>query len=271
MKRITLGILALAGLLSLLSPTSRAYAQESSEESLAELELAELLKVRAVTGARHDQRLIDSPRQIAVVTAEDIRRRNYRSTPDALADILGVFVQETNDGAGSPIIRGLVGNQILILVDGIRLNNGAYRLGPNQYLNTIDLNQIERIEVVRGAGSVLYGSDALGGVVNIITRAAGREAGHGRGWHALVLALVVGQHRRGRPRRSLARDRRPGFRGRPDPEAVRRAARRPRHRCAKADRLRRMGRRRQGGVPAGRQSGTDRRRPARHAAPRPAV
>ena len=90
-----------------------------------------------------------------------------------------MFVQETNDGGGSPIIRGLVGNQILILVDGIRLNNGAYRLGPNQYLNTIDLNQIERIEVVRGAGSVLYGSDALGGVVNIITRAAGREQGTG--------------------------------------------------------------------------------------------
>ena len=88
-------------------------------------------------------------------------------------------MQETNDGGGSPIIRGLVGNQILILVDGIRLNNGAYRLGPNQYLNTIDLNQIERIEVVRGAGSVLYGSDALGGVVNIITRAAGREDGTG--------------------------------------------------------------------------------------------
>lgn len=179
MKRITLGILALAGLLSLLSPTSRAYAQESSEESLAELELAELLNVRAVTGARHDQRLIDSPRQISVVTAEDLRRRNYQSTPDALADILGVFLQKTNDGAGAPIIRGLVGNQILILVDGIRLNNGAYRLGPNQYLNTIDLNQIERIEVVRGAGSVLYGSDALGGVLNIITRTAGREPGTG--------------------------------------------------------------------------------------------
>jgi iron complex outermembrane receptor protein/hemoglobin/transferrin/lactoferrin receptor protein len=88
-------------------------------------------------------------------------------------------VQETNDGGGSPIIRGLVGNQILILVDGIRLNNSAYRLGPNQYLNTIDLNQIERIEVVRGAGSVLYGSDALGGVINIITRVAGREPGTG--------------------------------------------------------------------------------------------
>ena len=163
----------------LLSPLSPAHAQAIRDQA-AEAELTELLTVRAVTGARHDQRLIDSPRQIAVVTREDLRRRNYRSTADALSDVVGVFVQETNDGGGSPIIRGLVGNQILILVDGIRLNNSSYRLGPNQYLNTIDLNQIERIEVVRGAGSVLYGSDALGGVVNIITRAAGREAGTGR-------------------------------------------------------------------------------------------
>ena len=141
--------------------------------------MTELLQVRAVTGARRDQRLIDSPRQIAVVTAEEIRRRNYRNTPEALSDIVGVFVQETNDGGGAPIIRGLVGNQILILVDGIGVNNGSYRLGPNQFLNTIDLNQIERIEVVRGAGSVLYGSDALGGVVNVITRTAGRQADTG--------------------------------------------------------------------------------------------
>ena len=176
MKPSVFGVLAL---LFLLDQTNRADAQGTTQTS-AELELTELLKVRAVTGARHDQRLVDSPRQIAVITAEEIRQRNYRSTPEAIADIAGVFVQETNDGGGSPIIRGLVGNQILILVDGIRLNNSAYRLGPNQYLNTIDLNQIERIEVVRGAGSVLYGSDALGGVVNIITRAAGREDGRAR-------------------------------------------------------------------------------------------
>ena len=129
MKPSVFGVLAL---LFLLDQTNRAHAQGTTQTS-AELELTDLLKVRAVTGARHDQRLVDSPRQIAVVTAEEIRRRNYRSTPDALADIVGVFVQETNDGGGSPIIRGLVGNQILILVDGIRLNNSAYRLGPNQY------------------------------------------------------------------------------------------------------------------------------------------
>jgi outer membrane receptor protein involved in Fe transport len=170
---------AVFALLLLLSPLSLARAQLSPDQTAAELELTELLGTRAVTGARHDQRLVDSPRQIVVITAQEIRRRNYRNTPDALSDVVGVFIQETNDGGGSPIIRGLIGNHILILVDGIRLNNGSYRLGPNQFLNTIDLNQVERIEVVRGAGSVLYGSDALGGVVNVITRPAGRDAGTG--------------------------------------------------------------------------------------------
>ena len=81
----------------------------------------------------------------------------------------GVFVQKTNHGGGSPIIRGLVGNHVLVLVDGVRLNNATFRYGPNQYLATVDPYPIERIEVVRGLGSVPYGSDALGGVINIIT------------------------------------------------------------------------------------------------------
>ena len=155
----------------LLMPMASAYGQTGAQD-LAGLGLADLLAVRAVTGARHDQRVIDSPRAITIVTADDIRKRNFRNTAAALFEVAGVFMQQTNDGAGSPIIRGLVGNQVLVLVDGVRLNNGTYRLGPNQYLNTIDVHSIERIEIVRGAGSVLYGSDALGGVINIITKPA---------------------------------------------------------------------------------------------------
>ena len=66
------------------------------------------------------------------------------------------------------------------MINGIRMNNGTYRLGPNQYLNQIDINQVERIEVVRGAGSVLYGSDAFGGVINVITKGA-PDPRHGSG------------------------------------------------------------------------------------------
>ncbi|MEX0819820.1 MAG: TonB-dependent receptor, partial [Pirellulaceae bacterium] len=78
----------------------------------------------------------------------------------------------TGNGQLSPFIRGLTGQQVLILVDGIRLNNSVLRAGPNQYAATIDPGMIERIEVVRGAQSVLWGSDALGGAINIVTRGA---------------------------------------------------------------------------------------------------
>ncbi len=89
---------------------------------------------------------------------------------DLLRDLPGVFIQQTSAGQGAVVLRGLVGNQVLYLVDGVPLNNGTYRDGPGQYLATIDPEMIERIEIIRGPASVLYGSDAQGGVVNIITK-----------------------------------------------------------------------------------------------------
>ncbi len=74
-------------------------------------------------------------------------------------------MQKTNHGGGSPFLRGLTGNQTLLLVDGIRLSNATTRYGPNQYFNTIDVFSIEKIEVLRGSGSVQYGSDAIGGTI----------------------------------------------------------------------------------------------------------
>jgi len=123
-----------------------------------------------VTAHRQEANDFDVPRSVAVVTSADLARTLPRTTPEALMDLPGVLVQKTNHGGGSPYIRGLVGNQVLVLVDGIRLNNSTFRYGPNQYLATVDPGQIERIEVVRGAGSSLFGSDAMGGVINIITK-----------------------------------------------------------------------------------------------------
>lgn len=92
-----------------------------------------------------------------------------RTTPEFLVTTPGIFVQKTNHGGGSPFIRGLTGNQTLLLVDGIRLNNATFRYGPNQYLNTIDPFSFSYIEVVKGSGSVEFGSDAMGGVLNVIS------------------------------------------------------------------------------------------------------
>ncbi len=110
------------------------------------------------------------PEMTTVITTRDLRQRAPRTVPEALLGATGVFLQKTNHGGGSPFVRGLTGQQTLLLVDGIRLNNATFRSGPNQYLNTIDPQSISQIEVVRSSGSVAYGSDAIGGVVNVLTK-----------------------------------------------------------------------------------------------------
>ncbi|HVS18038.1 MAG TPA: TonB-dependent receptor [Planctomycetota bacterium] len=105
-----------------------------------------------------------------VLDSRDLARTGERSLPRAIGKAAGLFVQETNLGGGSPILRGLIGNQVLILIDGVRLNDSTTREGPNQSLNSIDPLSVERVEIVRGPSSVLYGSDALGGVILITTR-----------------------------------------------------------------------------------------------------
>jgi hemoglobin/transferrin/lactoferrin receptor protein len=118
---------------------------------------------------RTPERPFDTARAVQVITAEDIWRKNARTVPELLMNETGLFVQQTNYGGGSPIIRGLMGKQIVILVDGVRLNNATFRFGPLQYLNTIDINAVERIEIVRGVESVL-GSDSLAGLINVILK-----------------------------------------------------------------------------------------------------
>jgi outer membrane receptor protein involved in Fe transport len=94
----------------------------------------------------------------------------HRTLPESLAEIPGIQVQKTNHGGGSPYFRGLTGNQILTLVDGIRLNNSTYRYGPNQYLNTLDGFAISQVDLALGTGSVQYGSDAIGGALIVYYR-----------------------------------------------------------------------------------------------------
>jgi len=125
----------------------------------------------SVTASRTETRVIESPREIRIVDAIELRDSLTPGTPEALVELPEVLIQKTSLGGGAPIVRGLSGNRILLLVDGVRLNNSTYRIGLNQYLNTVDPGIVDRIEVVPGAGSVLYGSDALGGVIHVMTPA----------------------------------------------------------------------------------------------------
>lgn len=110
-----------------------------------------------------------APFSVDLISDQDIRQRFGRTIPEMLNETPGVFVQKTAHGQGSPFIRGFTGYRNLALIDGIRLNNSAFRDGPNQYWNTIDPYSIRSLELVKGQGSVLYGSDAIGGTINALT------------------------------------------------------------------------------------------------------
>ncbi|MFT3844120.1 MAG: TonB-dependent receptor [Lacibacter sp.] len=138
------------------------YAQADSTVK----ELGEVI----VSANRIAQKETEIPYTVKSVSKTDLNRFSPRTAPEALMGLNGVFVQKTNHGGGSAFVRGLTGNQTLILVDGIRLNNSTFRYGPNQYLNTIDAYTIYRMEVARGTGSVQYGTDAMGGVIHVITK-----------------------------------------------------------------------------------------------------
>ncbi len=118
-----------------------------------------------VRGNRASGAKLPRHRARSEVTKEDMERRLPRSAPDALRFEPGVFVQQTAHSQGSAFIRGMTGQQTLLLFDGIRLNNSTYRQGPNQYFFTLDSQSIQSIQVIRGGASSRFGSDALGGVI----------------------------------------------------------------------------------------------------------
>ncbi len=123
--------------------------------------------VTATRTARHPDEISKSFNRVG---ERAILERESKSSAEALREEPGLFVQKTGHGGGSAIVRGLSSNQILIMVDGIRLNNSTYRLGNHPYMTLVDNFLAERIEVIRGPSSVLYGSDALGGAINLVTR-----------------------------------------------------------------------------------------------------
>lgn len=126
------------------------------------------IKVTTPTGTPTNN--LDTPESVTTLDKRKIDERGFGQLPDTLEGATGVFVQHTAGGQGSPFIRGLTGKQITMVVNGVRFNNSAFRSGPNQYYSSIDWANVDRIEVLRGPGSVLYGSDAQGGVLQVFMR-----------------------------------------------------------------------------------------------------
>lgn len=168
---LSIGALACAS--ALIAPSFNAQAEDAKQD----LELSTVV----VTAAGFEQDVTDAPASISVLTRDQLQDKNFSSLAEALADIPGVDVRSgTGKTGGFNInIRGMPSDYTLILIDGRRQNTSG-SVTPNGFGETSTsflppLSQIERIEVIRGPMSTLYGSDAMGGVVNIITRAVGRE------------------------------------------------------------------------------------------------
>lgn len=122
-----------------------------------------------VTATKRPESTLHIPAATTIVGGERLRETAPQTPMDALHGEVGTFVQQTTPGQGVVIVRGLKGSEVLHLVDGFRLNNAIFRNAPNQYIALVDGQSLDRIEVVRGPSSTLYGGDAMGGVVQMLT------------------------------------------------------------------------------------------------------
>jgi outer membrane receptor protein involved in Fe transport len=126
-----------------------------------------LPEVVVIASGAFEQELFYLPWSAAVIKRQELRD-TARTFSEALTGLPSVMVQKTAYGQSSPYIRGLTGYHNMLLVDGIRLNNSAMRAGPNQYWSTVDMLSLSRVELLRGPQAVLYGSQAIGGVVQAL-------------------------------------------------------------------------------------------------------
>ncbi|MEX1131795.1 MAG: TonB-dependent receptor, partial [Flavobacteriales bacterium] len=119
-----------------------------------------------VSANRWEQDAARVPRQVSVLRPRDVAFNNPGTAADLLESSGEVFMQRSQLGGGSPMIRGFAANRVLIVVDGVRMNNAIFRGGNLQNVIGVDANALERAEVLHGPGAMTYGSDAIGGVMD---------------------------------------------------------------------------------------------------------
>ncbi|MFT4247992.1 MAG: TonB-dependent receptor [Pseudomonas sp.] len=175
-----------------LRPLVVVIASVLSAAALAEQAATTTLDEVVVTASGFEQRIEDAPASITVITGEQLRSKAFRSLTDALRDVEGVAVNGTANETDIAL-RGMPPDYTLILVDGKRQSARESRVNGNRGYEQSFIppaDAIERIEIVRGPMSSLYGSDAIGGVINIITRKVGERWGG-----SVTLDYTAQQHR----------------------------------------------------------------------------
>ncbi|HEY0029561.1 MAG TPA: TonB-dependent receptor, partial [Bacteroidia bacterium] len=158
-------LLSLSGLLA----AAFAHAQETPKADTTSTKLINLTEI-VFSANKSEEKKSDVPYTIDIIKAKDLELSNSQTSADMLMNTGSIMVQKSQGGGGSPIIRGFEANRVLIVVDGVRMNNAIYRGGHLQDVITIDPSMLERAEVVYGPSSVMYGSDALGGVMHFYTK-----------------------------------------------------------------------------------------------------
>lgn len=128
-----------------------------------------LSEIIVVAPSKFEEKEASVPTIIQRITREEMEEKASQTSAEVLEDA-GIFVQRSQAGGGSPIIRGFEANKVLIVVDGVRMNNAIYRSGHLQNVITVDNSMLEQMEVLYGPSAVVYGSDALGGVLYMQTK-----------------------------------------------------------------------------------------------------
>ena len=159
MKKIITGVVC-----ALLYTSSIAQTKENSVQDTSYFEEV------VVSATRDNEKRKNIGQQILSLDKTFIENSQSQSMADVLSNSGEVFVQKSQQGGGSPVIRGFEASRILLAVDGVRMNNLIYRGGHLQNIITVDPYCLERVEVLYGPASVMFGSDALGGVVHMITK-----------------------------------------------------------------------------------------------------
>lgn len=168
-RRIALAALALAG------PAPASFAQGTPDSSVTPIRVLEEI---VVTGARREQRLVDATVTIEVISRRDIEASGATDLATVLTKRTGIQFQAGHPSGAGIMLQGLSSERVLVLLDGQPLYG---RISGTFDLARIPTSLVERVEVVKGPQATLYGSEAMGGVVNIITRAAPAGAWHGEG------------------------------------------------------------------------------------------
>lgn len=137
--------------------------------SVGMMPLSEQLDEVVLSASKWKERRDDVDQRVVLINKEEVLFSNAQTSADLLQSSGKVFMQKSQLGGGSPMIRGFATNRLLLVVDGVRMNNAIFRGGNIQNIISIDPLTVERTEVVFGPGSVIYGSDAVGGVMNFFT------------------------------------------------------------------------------------------------------